>query len=100
FLKSPGGAQLAGSVMSGYAQGKQAEEMAKEEERRARYYDEQWRDPGKVGQLMDAARSDIETPMGFMNRARRVTQYLDQRASQFPMAPGNPQDVAQMAVGG
>jgi hypothetical protein len=97
FLKSPAGGTVAGSMISGYAQGKQQEAMLEEEERRARYYDAAWRDPSQLTQLHDAASADILTPTGFMNRARRVTQYLDERANRYPVVPGNPAQMMEYA---
>lgn len=99
FLKSPGGALLAGNVLSGYAGGREQEAQMEEDERRSRYYDEAWRDPSQLTQLYDAASADLNTPMGFMNRARRVTQFLDERANRFPTVPTSPEQVAGYAVG-
>jgi hypothetical protein len=87
FLASPGGGMLAGNALSGYAQGKAQQEILDQEEAQRRYYDETWRDPSKVGDLMAAASGDINVPLGFMNRARRVTEFLDQRANAVPLQP-------------
>jgi hypothetical protein len=87
FAMSPGGGMLAGNALAGYAQGKAQQEILDQEEAQRRYYDEAWRDPSKVDDLMRAASGDINVPLGFMNRARRVTEFLDQRANAQPLQP-------------
>lgn len=93
FLKSPGGGTLVGNVAQGMAAGAQQEELLKKQEEQMRYYDEQWRDPTKVGQLNAAVR-DVQTPGGYLERARRVSNFMNGRPyGSAPSAPGNPDDV-------
>jgi len=99
FLKTPGGATIAGSAIKGFAEGKQQEEMLAEEERQRRYYDNAWRDPAATNALADQASREIQMPGGFMERARRVTAFLDARSNPSA-APMTPAQVAQLAVGG
>lgn len=97
FIKSPAGGTVLSSVAKGYAEGAQEEERMKEEERVRRYYDEQWRDPAKLGQLQTAVGGDVNVPGGYLDRARRVNEFLNNRDYSYPTAPGNPAEVAGYA---
>lgn len=98
FAKSDAGGSIISGMVKGYAEGKQQEELLKEQERVRRYYDNQWRDPNQLAQLQGAVAGDISVPGGYLDRARRVNNFLNERQYSYPAgaAPGG--QVASYAV--
>lgn len=97
FAKSSGGGTLLAGAIGGFAEGKQQEELLKEQERVRRYYDKQWRDPGKLAQLEGAVEGDVNVPGGYLDRARRVSEFLNERDYKYPSSAGDPNAVAARA---
>jgi O-methyltransferase involved in polyketide biosynthesis len=99
YAKSPGGGQMISSMVQGYAQGAQQEEMIKaqreEEERR----DARWRDPAQLENLRGAVR-DVNVPGGYLDRAKRVSEFLNERQYRYPEEVSDPDRVASYARSG
>lgn len=98
FAKSPAGGTVISGVVKGYAEGKQQEELLKEQERVRRYYDNQWRDPNQLAQLHAAAGQDVSVPGGYLDRAQRVNKFLNERQYPYPAQAPTGQEVASYAV--
>lgn len=98
YASSPQGSTLISNTLKGYAAGQQQEELLKEEERVRRYYDNQWRDPAKLAQLNEVAGRDVNVPGGYLDRARRVSEFLNKRQYEAPAQAGDPNQVASYAV--
>lgn len=98
FAKSQGGGQILSQAVQNYAEGKQAEEKMKEEERIRRYYDKEWANPGNFDQLASAASNDIAVPQGYLDRAARINKFLNNRQYEYPSQTAPSDQVAQYAV--
>lgn len=97
FAKSSGGGTVLSGALKGYAEGRAEEARMEDEERVRRYYDEQWRDPGKLAQLQGAVGGDVGVPGGYLDRARRVNEFLNNRDYAYPTQPGNADQLAGYA---
>lgn len=67
----------------------------KQQAREARYYDNAWKDPAALALLQNSVR-DIDVPAGYLDRARRVNDFLSDRNRPYgsmPAVPGAPEDV-------
>lgn len=78
FIKSPGGGTLVGNVVSGIGQGMAQKALIAEQNKQARYYDKQWRDPKQTEALQNSVRN-IDVPSGYLDRARRVSSFVEGR---------------------
>lgn len=96
FAKSAGGGVVLAGALKGFAEGKQQDELLKEEERVRRYYDQQWRDPEQLAAL-DASVRDVDVPGGYIQRAQRVSRFLNDRQYEYPSSVVNPEQVANYA---
>jgi len=89
FVKSTGGGIVAGQMISGYAKGKQQEELLKEEERIRRYYDYDW----KNSNALNNVNYNINTPQGLLSRAsqtpRAVRESQPDRGNTYQYGGGN-----------
>lgn len=71
FAQTSGGGQIIAGALRGYGEGVAAEELAKEQWKRDRYYDDQW-DPEKNQAGLDRLRGavrDVNVPSGYLKRA-------------------------------
>lgn len=92
FVKSPGGGQVVSSMVQGFAAGQSQEELLKAQEAERRRQDEEWRDPGKLENLRSSVR-DVNVPGGYIDRARRVSEFLNERQYRQPNEAGDPNNV-------
>jgi hypothetical protein len=85
FAKSTGGGMVLAKGLEGYAQGKAAEAQLKEQRRMT--------GPMAAGAISDinAHLNDMQTPQGFLDRARSLNQSLTR--PQYPQTPGAPEQV-------
>lgn len=92
FLGSPTGKVLTGiggQVLQGIGAGKAAEAEQEAINERARYYDNQWRDPAQVQALKNAVVEGPKVSTGYLERAQRISDFL----SNGRRAPGDPDKV-------
>ena len=93
FATSAQGLTLAGNAAQGFAAGKAQEEVLKEQRREREFYDNQYRDPAKIAQLNAAAARPVNLSGGFIDRARKVAEFMNGRPGSGTSAqPGNPDD--------
>jgi len=85
LAKTQGGGLILSQGLQGYAQGKQAEAALKEQQRMS--------GPLPTGAYNDiiTRASDMQTPQGFLDRARQLDRTLTR--PRYPEAAGNPEDV-------
>lgn len=97
FLKSPAGMITAGQAVSGWAQGKAAENINQRTLAAQQWGNTQWMDPKQIAQLDQAAAAPIPVPSGYLARAaalRSLTAGTTQQTTplqQTPPAPAAPQ---------
>jgi cytoskeletal protein RodZ len=99
YAKSPGGGQMIASTIQGYAQGAQAEEMIKAQREDEARKEAQWRDPAQLENLRGSVR-DVNVPGGYLDRARRVSEFLNERQYRYPDRVTDPDRVAGYARSG
>jgi len=93
-LANPATATLIGQAAQGVAAGVQQERILQEERRERQRIDQEFRDPAKIKQLQDAANRPLNIPGGFIDRAQRVADFMNNRpGSGSSGQPGNPDDV-------
>ena len=91
FAASPAGLQLIGNAAQGVAQGAQAERLIKEQRREQERIDAQFRDPAKIQQLQEVAARPVDLGRGFIERARNVANFMNNRPGSGPsVQPGDP----------
>lgn len=94
FAKSPAGGTVIGTALQGYAAGKAKEQEIKEQRR----YTRQFTPEELAAMRTGAPGGDTDLHAGYLNRARRVSEFL----GGYPSVggPANPTDLAAMARGG
>jgi len=94
FAKSPAGGTVIGTALQGYAAGKAKEAEIKEQRRYTRQFT-----PEELAAMHTGAPGGAPDPhAGYLNRARRVSEFLGGYPS--VAGPANPTDLAAMARGG
>jgi hypothetical protein len=92
FIKSPIGQGLVnvgGSIIQGVGKGQAAQAEQDAINERTRYYDTQWRDPAQLQALRAAVAESPQAPRGYLERAQRVNDFMNQQR----MQPGDPNKV-------
>lgn len=95
FAKSPAGGTVIGTALQGYAAGKSKEAEIKEQRRYTRQFT-----PEELAAMHGGAPGgDTDPHAGYLNRARRVSEFLGGYSPSVGQ-PASPTDVAAMARGG
>lgn len=92
-VTNPAFVTTVGQAAQGFAAGKAQEEIIKREERERRRIDEEFRDPEKLRQLNEVAARPVNIGQGFIERARNVANFMNNRPGSGPsVQAGNPDD--------
>lgn len=89
FATSTGGGQIIAGALKGYGEGVAAEEAAKEQWKRDRYYDNKWdinQNPEGIGMLRDAVR-DPNVPQGYLKRAMDAANTIPNYTPRVTLKP-------------
>ena len=79
--KNPGVGMMAGSALSGLAQGAMQQKMMQEEIAAQQWGNMQWEQPGQVARMQAAAAQPITVPSGYLTRAQNVANLVNGNSS-------------------
>lgn len=85
--KNPGVATMAGSAISGMAQGAAQQKMMEEQLAANQWGNSQWELPGQVAGMQKAAAAPITVPNGYLARAAAARNLVNNSTNNGPAAP-------------